>query len=75
MSKKNQNLLPGEKKTVSEIIDYCKNELGISFNLMDEDNAKNFLSKHNYFFRIKQYTDICQEKLNLENILVLILVI
>lgn len=62
MSKKNQNLLPGEKKTVSEIIDYCKNELGISFNLMDEDNAKNFLSKHNYFFRIKQYTDICQEK-------------
>ena len=28
------------KLTVPEIIDYCKNNLGITFNLMDEEKAK-----------------------------------
>ena len=33
------------KLTVSEIIDYCKNELGITFNLMDEEKAKEMEKK------------------------------
>ncbi|MBR5032425.1 MAG: Abi family protein [Treponema sp.] len=50
------------KLTVPEIIDYCKNELGITFNIMDEQKAQEFLHKNNYFFRIKQYAEICVEK-------------
>ena len=50
------------KLTVPEIIDYCKNELGITFNIMDEQKAQEFLHKNNYFFRLKQYTEICFEK-------------
>ena len=50
------------KLTVPQIIDYCKNELGITFNIMDEKKAEEFLHKNNYFFRIKQYTEICFEK-------------
>ena len=50
------------KLTVPQIIDYCKNELGITFNIMDEQKAQEFLHKNNYFFRIKQYTEICFEK-------------
>ena len=50
------------KLTVSEIIEYCKNDLGITFNLMDENTAAEFLKKHNYFFRLKQYAETCQER-------------
>ncbi len=48
--------------TIPEIIEYCKNNLGITFNLMDEEKAKSFLEKHNYFFRLKQYAEVAQEK-------------
>ena len=50
------------KLTVPEIIDYCKNELGITFNLMDEEKAKEFLQKNNFFFRLKQYCSTCTER-------------
>ena len=50
------------KLTVPEIIEYCKNELGITFKIMDEQKANEFLHKNNYFFRIKQYTEICTDK-------------
>ncbi len=50
------------KLTVPQIIDYCKNELGITFNLMDEETAKEFLEKNNFFFRIKQYCSTCTEQ-------------
>ena len=50
------------KLTVPEIIDYCKNELGITFNLMDEEKAKEFLEKNNFFFRLKQYCSTCPEQ-------------
>lgn len=51
-----------QKLTVPEVIDYCKNNLGITFNLMDEETAVRFLQKNNYFFRIKQYAETCNEK-------------
>ena len=50
------------KLTVPEIIDYCKNTLGITFNLMDEEKAKSFLEKNNFFFRLKQYCSTCTEQ-------------
>ena len=56
------------KLTVPEIIDYCKNELGITFNLMDEEKAKDFLKKNNFFFRLKQYCSTCTEQTKRENI-------
>lgn len=50
------------KLKVPEIIKYCKNDLGITFNLMDEEKAKEFLEKNNFFFRLKQYCSICPEQ-------------
>ena len=55
-------LTKSPKLTVPEIIDYCKNELGITFNLMDEEKAKEFLEKNNFFFRLKQYCSTCPEQ-------------
>lgn len=48
-----------EKLTVPEVIDYCKNTLGITFNIVDEEYVATFLQKQNYFFRLKQYVGIC----------------
>lgn len=63
MSKKTpQNLAPSPKLTVPEILDYCKNILGITFNLMDEEKAAVFLEKNNFFFRLKQYCSVCSEQ-------------
>ena len=50
------------KLTVPEIINYCKNSLGITFNLMDEEKAKLFLERNNFFFRLKQYCSTCTEQ-------------
>ncbi|MCQ2576688.1 MAG: Abi family protein [Treponema sp.] len=62
MSKKDANRqLPGKKLSVPEIIDYCKNTLGITFNIKSEEEAADFLSKNNYFFRLKQYADIAEK--------------
>ena len=38
-----------KKLTVPEIIEYCKNDLGITFNLMDEQKAKTFLENRDVF--------------------------
>ena len=62
MAKKEMSGEKTAKLKVDEIIEYCKSELGISFNLMDENAAKDFLKKNNYFFRLKQYCSICAEK-------------
>ena len=53
---------PSPKLTVDEIIEYCKNDLGISFNLRSEDFVRNFLQKNNYFFRLKQYAETWTER-------------
>lgn len=57
-----QKLAPSPKLTVPEILDYCKNILGITFNLMDEEKAAVFLEKNNFFFRLKQYCSVCSEQ-------------
>lgn len=57
MVKKESNQIYGKKLTVPEIISYCKETLGITFNLKSEEEAAVFLAKHNYFFRLKQYAD------------------
>lgn len=63
MSRKDTNINEKTKKlTVPEIIDYCKNELGITFNLMDEEKAVEFLKKNNTFFRLKLYCSTCTER-------------
>ena len=45
MSKKENLSEKSPKLTVPEVIEYCKNDLGITFNLMDEEKAKEFLEK------------------------------
>ena len=45
MSKKDNLSEKSPKLTVPELIEYCKNDLGISFDLMDEEKAKEFLEK------------------------------
>ena len=62
MSKKELVPAKPQKLTVPQIIDYCKNDLGITFNLMDEEKAKEFLKKNNFFFRLKQYCSTCTEQ-------------
>lgn len=63
MSKKEVAIITKSPKLkVPEIIEYCKNNLGITFNLMDEEKAKEFLEKNNFFFRLKQYCSICPEQ-------------
>jgi hypothetical protein len=57
MSKKDKHQTYGKKLTVPEIITYCKEDLGIAFNIKSEEEASVFLSKHNYFFRLKQYAE------------------
>ncbi len=57
MAKKESNQIYGKKLTVPEIISYCKETLGITFNIKSEEEASVFLAKHNYFFRLKQYAD------------------
>lgn len=41
-----------EKMSVQEQIDYMKNK-GMEFKLFSEDNAKDFLTHSNYFFKVK----------------------
>ena len=50
------------KLTVPQIISYCKEDLGITFQLMGERQAMDFLQKNNFFFRLKQYAQTCTER-------------
>lgn len=58
---RSDNLEKLPKLTPPQIIDYCKKILGLSFNIMDEEHAKTFVEKQNYFFRLEQYLGICPE--------------
>ena len=53
MKKNSNECKKSPKLTVPEIIDYCKNILGITFNLMDEEKAKTFLEKKQFFLPLK----------------------
>lgn len=46
--------MPKRKLNIEEQISHMKNK-GIKFNIVSEDQAKIFLSEHNYYFRIKAY--------------------
>ena len=61
MSKPQNHSQLSPKLTVQQIIDYCKNDLGITFNIMSEEKAADFLAKHNYFFRLKQYAEFSEK--------------
>ena len=50
------------KLTVPQIISYCKEDLGITFQLMGERQAMDFLQKNNFFVRLKQYAQTCTER-------------
>lgn len=59
---KHEHYEKSPKLTVPQIIEYCKKDLGLTFNLMDEETAAEFLRTHNYFFRLKQYAEVCQNR-------------
>ena len=59
---KNEHYEKSPKLTVPQIIEYCKKDLGLTFNLMDEETAAEFLRTHNYFFHLKQYAEVCQDQ-------------
>ena len=59
---KHEHYEKSPKLTVPQIIEYCKKDLGLTFNLMDEETAAEFLRTHNYFFRLKQYAEVCQDQ-------------
>lgn len=50
-----QDLTLPPKFTVPEIINHLKNDLGVTFNYVSENDASEFLHKNNYYFRLKQY--------------------
>lgn len=43
------------KLSIDEQIDYMKNKSGIKFNIVSEQEAKEFLKNNNYYFKIKSY--------------------
>ena len=43
------------KLIIDEQIDYMKNKSGIQFNIIKEEEAKNFLTYNTYYFKIKSY--------------------
>ncbi|MBR0125219.1 MAG: hypothetical protein IJM03_07720 [Treponema sp.] len=59
---KHEHYEKSPKLTVPQIIEYCKKDLGLTFNLMDEETAAEFLRTHNYFFRLKQYAEVCPNR-------------
>ena len=50
MPKKYHTNLKSKKLTVPEIIDYCKTNLGLTFNLISEEDAKIFFKNTIIFF-------------------------
>lgn len=44
-----------QKLTIDGQIDHMKNKKGIQFNIVNEDEAKDFLTNNNYYFKIKSY--------------------
>lgn len=62
MPKNTRTNVKSKKLTVLEIIQYCKTDLGLTFDLVNEEDAKRFLERHNYFFRLKQYAETCTQR-------------
>ncbi|MGP1577694.1 MAG: Abi family protein [Treponema sp.] len=62
MPKNTRTNTASKKLTALEIIEYCKTDMGLTFHLMNEEDAKRFLEKHNYFFRLKQYAETCTQR-------------
>lgn len=63
MSRKNgTEAADAPKLTVPQIIEYCKDTLGIAFAIMDETEAAEFLKAHNYFFRLRLYAENWTER-------------
>ncbi|NCD08083.1 MAG: Abi family protein [Negativicutes bacterium] len=44
-----------KKLSIDEQIDHMKNEKGILFSIVNENDARSFLLNNNYYFRIKAY--------------------
>lgn len=43
------------KLSIDGQIDYMKNKSGIQFNIINEEEAKDFLTNNTYYFKIKSY--------------------
>lgn len=43
------------KLSIDEQIDHMKNDKGIKFNIVNEDEARKFLTNNSYYFKIKSY--------------------
>ena len=43
------------KLTIPEQIRYMRDERGIAFNIVTEEEAAHFLREHNYFYKLKSY--------------------
>ncbi len=50
----NSVLCRKKKLSVDELIQHMKNK-GITFNIINKDDAKHFLQKHNYYFKLAAY--------------------
>lgn len=55
------------KLSIDEQIEYMKNKSGIQFNIINEEEAKNFLTNNTYYFKIKAYAKNYEKYLEGEN--------
>ena len=47
------------KLSIKNQIIHMKEEKGIKFNIINEEEAKEFLKNNNYYFKIKSYAKNC----------------
>lgn len=56
------------KLSIEEQIDYMKNKSGVQFNIINEEEAKEFLTNNNYYFKIKSYAKNYEKYIEGENV-------
>ena len=56
------------KLTIDEQIEHMKNNNGIKFNIMDEEDSKVYLKDNTYYFKIKSYAKNYEKYINGKNI-------
>lgn len=56
------------KLTLDEQVQYMKDNKGIKFDLISEEDAKHYLYEHNYYFKIKSYAKNYEKYTKGENI-------
>ncbi|WP_077370001.1 Abi family protein [Anaerosalibacter sp. Marseille-P3206] len=56
-----------KKLSIDEQIDYMKDKSGIQFNIVNEEEAKKFLTNNNYYFKIKSYAKNYEKYIEGEN--------